>query len=174
MTLETPCTLAGDTELLAGGDGEAGYRDGPGHDARFNRPTAACALSGGSGMLVVADSHNACIRLVDRGGNVSTLAGACGERPGCKDGPGSEALFGAGIRSLVCLDNCSVLVGDASNGRLRCDGQQAVALQGSGGEDGLHCTCLQGSHACERQQHAPTWLLNSRHHAASRAAGAWM
>lgn len=129
------CTHAGEFQLLAGVEGEPGYRDGPGPEARFNCPTAACALPGGSGALVVADSQNACIRLVDRGGNVSTLAGACGEQEGHRDGPGREALFARGMRSLVCLDNCSVLVGDASNGRLRqgC-GQQQEGLCGACGE----------------------------------------
>lgn len=110
---------AGETELLAGAEGEPGYQDGPGPKARFHCPTAACALPGSGSLLVVADSQNACIRLVDRNGSVATLAGACGERPGYRDGPGRDALFSTAIRSLVCLDNCSVLVGDASNGRLR-------------------------------------------------------
>lgn len=129
---------AGEFQLLAGGEGEPGYRDGPGTEARFNCPTAACALPEGSGALVVADSRNACIRLVDRGGSVSTLAGACGEREGHRDGPGHEALFARGMRSLVCLDNCSVLVGDASNGRLRqgwaAAGSVSVCLWGACGE----------------------------------------
>ena len=123
FTAWPPCrtrrTHAGDTQLLAGTEGERGYRDGPGRQALFSSPTAACALPGAGG-LVVADSQNACIRLVDQEGNVSTLAGACGEKPGFRDGPGPEALFGAGIRSVACLANCSVLVADAAVGRLRC------------------------------------------------------
>ena len=44
---------------------------------------------------------------------------ACGERPGHEDGPAAEARFGSSIKSIACLANCSVLVGDAGTGRLR-------------------------------------------------------
>jgi hypothetical protein len=72
------------------------------------------------GRLAVADSGNACVRLVDpTGGEVTTLAGACGELPGFADGLGDAALFGPGLKCVACLANCSVLVGDVGTGRLR-------------------------------------------------------
>ncbi|KAL4457444.1 hypothetical protein ABPG75_012309 [Micractinium tetrahymenae] len=78
------------------------------------------------GVLAVVDSGNACIRgiaLAPAGSGeeavVSTLAGACGEKPGFADGPAGEALFSDGMKSLVCLPNCSLLVGDLGSGRLR-------------------------------------------------------
>ena len=52
-------------------------------------------------------------------GTVSTLAGTCGSS-GMRDGPAGEALFSASIKSIACLPNCSVLVGDVSNQRTRC------------------------------------------------------
>lgn len=51
-------------------------------------------------------------------GLVSTLAGTCG-LSGARDGPADEALFSNSMKSLVCLANCSVLVGDVATGRLR-------------------------------------------------------
>lgn len=51
-------------------------------------------------------------------GMVTTLAGQCGH-PGDQDGSGQEALFSPVIKSLVCLANCSLLVGDAGTGTLR-------------------------------------------------------
>lgn len=112
-----PCP-AGELEVFAGAVGQPGYRDGPGARARFRAPTAACSLPGGR--LAVADSLNQCLRLVDvNAAEVSTLAGACGERAGFADGAGPDARFGAGIRSLACLSNCTVLVADAGVGRLR-------------------------------------------------------
>lgn len=76
-------------------------------------------------MLAIIDSANACIRGItlapggDEPAAVTTLAGACGGF-GFADGPGDEALFGGGMQSLVCLPNCSLLVGDLGSGRLRC------------------------------------------------------
>jgi hypothetical protein len=59
-------------------------------------------------------------------GHASTLAGACGE-PGAADGSDGDARFGLGIKSLVCLANCSVLVGDVSTGTLRSEAAVADA-----------------------------------------------
>lgn len=51
-------------------------------------------------------------------GMVSTLAGVCGST-GQRDGTGQSALFSDSIQSITCLANCSVLVADQANGRLR-------------------------------------------------------
>lgn len=53
---------------------------------------------------------------------VSTLAGVCGST-GQRDGTGQSALFSDSIQSISCLANCSVLVADQANGRLRRAGQ---------------------------------------------------
>ena len=110
---------AGNWTVLAGGEGQPGFRNGPGQQALLSSPTGLCQMP--HGRLAVADSGNACIRSIDTTtGTVSTLAGACGERPGHEDGPAAEARFGSSIKSIVCLANCSVLVGDVGTGRLRC------------------------------------------------------
>jgi len=104
--------------VLAGQEGQRGFRNGHGKQALFSMPTSLCQLP--HGFLVVADSANACLRRINVATReVTTLAGACGKRPGFADGLVSEALFSSSIRSIACLANCTVLVGDTSNGRLR-------------------------------------------------------
>lgn len=102
--------------MLAGQDGRDGARDGPLGTALLNRPSALCVNP--LGVLVVADTGNACLRQVDGQGTVTTLAGVCNSTGG-RDGSGASALFGERLLSVVCLSNCSVLVGDESNGKLR-------------------------------------------------------
>lgn len=51
-------------------------------------------------------------------GNVSTLAGTCG-KPGAADGPADQATFSRSLKSITCLANCSILIGDVANGRIR-------------------------------------------------------
>ena len=102
--------------VLAGRQGRPGYFDGPGALALFNHPAALCVMP--HGVLAVADAGNACVRSIAPSGAVATLAGRC-TRPGAADGTGSEASFSHSLKSIVCLANCSVLVADGSNGRLR-------------------------------------------------------
>lgn len=71
------------------GTGEAGYRDGPAAQARFDGPIGVAV--DGAGRLYVADTYNDRIRVIDREGRVTTLAG--GDAPGFVDGNGGEARF---------------------------------------------------------------------------------
>jgi hypothetical protein len=66
----------GATELVvhAGGLGQAGHRDGPGDEARFDVPSAL-ALDDAN-RLYVADTRNRCVRRVTPDGRVRTVAGA--------------------------------------------------------------------------------------------------
>jgi len=110
--------LTGHWEVLAGREGHPGFHNGPGSQALLNAPSGLCQLPGG--FLVVADRANACLRRINLStGRVSTLAGACGQRPGFADGAAEEARFSDTIGSVTCLANCSVIVGDVANGRLR-------------------------------------------------------
>ncbi|HEY5258355.1 MAG TPA: hypothetical protein VIJ12_08225 [Candidatus Baltobacteraceae bacterium] len=83
-------TVAGSGNLSATGlSVQPGYRDGPAHMARFNRP-AGIAL-GRDNALYIADSHNACIRkLFD--GVVTTVAGKPGDSKAV-DGDASASRF---------------------------------------------------------------------------------
>lgn len=71
------------------GDGIAGYKDGPGHQARFNGPIGLAADR--TGRIIVADTYNDRIRAIEPDGTVSTLAGSA--EPGLLDGVGALARF---------------------------------------------------------------------------------
>lgn len=79
-------TLAGSPSVIS-----AGAADGPGYQARFNRPYAIAVDS--SGNLFVADNWNRTIRKITPDGTVSTFAGTAGVY-GAVDGTGSDARFG--------------------------------------------------------------------------------
>jgi sugar lactone lactonase YvrE len=63
----------GNVTLFAGSPGVAGYADGPVNVAKFNSPTGITVDR--HNILYVTDTLNHSIRVVDTGGNVSTLAG---------------------------------------------------------------------------------------------------
>jgi len=81
-------TAQGVVTTLAG-DGSAGFRDGPAAQARFNGPMGVAVDA--QGRVYVADTYNDRIRVIDRDGQVRTLAG--GDRPGYADGVGADARF---------------------------------------------------------------------------------
>jgi DNA-binding beta-propeller fold protein YncE len=94
---------------LAGGD--PGYRDGPGHAARFGRPNGLALDPEGN--LLVADLDNNCIRRVGPDGVVATVAGS--EERAYADGLASEARFGA-PNSLVFDAGGSLYVAESFYG----------------------------------------------------------
>lgn len=82
---------------LAGKPGEPGYADGPGNQARFNKPIGIAV--DGRDRIFVADANydgpeigNCVIRMIDSEGVVSTYAGRAGE-VGPDDGPRLSARF---------------------------------------------------------------------------------
>lgn len=81
-------TPDGQVSTLAG-DGNHGFRDGPGASAEFGYPTGIAVDRIGN--LYVADVDNNRVRKITPDGFVSTLAGV-GE-PGYSDGPGNLTLF---------------------------------------------------------------------------------
>jgi hypothetical protein len=113
----------------------AGYQDGPGPAARFRSP-GDLALDG-AGNVIVVDGGNHCIRQVDPGGNVFTIAGVCQDFPGGKppcpppsdlcDGealdtngdPGDDAEFVGPIGVAVDLRTGWIYVSEVMNIRLR-------------------------------------------------------
>jgi len=78
------------TVTTIAGSFHAGFADGIGSQARFNRPTAVAVDR--HGIAYIADTGNHAIRVVAVDGQVSTLAGQPGQA-GNRDGKGSEALF---------------------------------------------------------------------------------
>ena len=71
------------------GSGCPGFADGQGTRAAFNSPYGLVVAP--DGRIIVADSGNGRIRVLDLNGNVTTLAG--GDTLGTNDGPASQALF---------------------------------------------------------------------------------
>jgi hypothetical protein len=78
---------------VAGGNGR-GYRDGPGHLAKFNRPQGVAVDRYGN--AYVADTANHRIRKVSPNGTVTTVAGS--GRAGHRDGMGTQ------VRAVVRRD----------------------------------------------------------------------
>ncbi|MCO4761433.1 MAG: hypothetical protein KC502_08010 [Myxococcales bacterium] len=80
-------TIDGQVVTLAG-NGKAGFKDGPGAQARFSSPNGiARGIQGG---LYVADSNNHRLRFVSYNGQVVTVAGS---KKGFQDGSIQNALF---------------------------------------------------------------------------------
>src|SRR5689334_19732901 len=77
------------TVLPLAGDGTQGDADGPGRQARFNGPIGIAVAP--DGRVVVADTYNDRIRVIEADGTVRTLAGSA--EPGALDGDGDAASF---------------------------------------------------------------------------------
>jgi sugar lactone lactonase YvrE len=96
------------------GNGNAGHVDALGPDARFNGPIGLAI--DGSGRIIVADTYNDRIRLVDANGVVTTIAGS--GQPGVLDGPALEARFDTPCG--VAVDRAgNIYVADTGNGAVR-------------------------------------------------------
>lgn len=96
------------------GDGVAGYRDGPGYQARFNGPIGVAVDR--TGRLIVADTYNDRIRAIGPDGTVTTLAGSA--EPGLLDGMGDQARFDTPCG--VAIDDAGTIhVADTGNGLVR-------------------------------------------------------
>ncbi len=96
------------------GSGFAGYADGPAPEARFAFPSSVAIDS--QGHILVADSGNHCIRLIDSD-QVTTFAGKCGF-PGLDDGELLQARFNSPTNLLV-LDDGRIFVSEESSQRIR-------------------------------------------------------
>jgi len=83
-------SITGEVTTLAGKERELGSADGPGEDARFNRPHGLCVT--GDRIVYVCDMMNSTIRKITADGIVSTVAGIPGEL-GNVDGDSKIATF---------------------------------------------------------------------------------
>jgi sugar lactone lactonase YvrE len=106
--------LSADGQLTTLSRAEAGYRDGPLAEARFQ--TLAGLAFDRSGILWLADRDNHRLRRLQPNGQVSTLAGQ--DEPGWQDGPASVARFEQ-PGDLLVLPDGSVVVVDAGLPGLR-------------------------------------------------------
>jgi prepilin-type N-terminal cleavage/methylation domain-containing protein len=119
---------AGVVSTLAG-SGTAGFSDGTGTAAQFNRPYGVAVDS--SGTVYVADNGNQSIRKITPAGVVSTLAGS--GTAGFSDGTGTAAQFDTPLGVAVDASG-TVYVADGNNRRIRKISPAGVVstLAGSG------------------------------------------
>ncbi len=125
-------TPDGEVTTLAG-DGTPGYVDGPARQARFNGPIGIAVAS--DGRILIADTYNDRIRVIDAGGTVTTLAGS--GQPGADDGVAEGASFDT--PSGIAVDaRGTVYVADTGNGVVRIvDPQGQVTTPGWARGDGF-------------------------------------
>jgi hypothetical protein len=109
-------TPAGVVSVLAG-SGTQTFADGTGTGASFNLPFGVAVIPS-NGLIVIGDTYNNRIRLIDpTSGVVTTLAGN-GSGSGFADGTGTAASF-AHPFGVVVLSNGNIAVADSDNNRIR-------------------------------------------------------
>ena len=96
------------------GDGSAGYLDGQGVAAKFNRPNGIAVSS--TGIIYVTDTSNNRIRSISSTGVVTTVAGS--GVGGMVNGQGIAAQFNA-PRAIALDGSQNIYVVDYSNNRIR-------------------------------------------------------
>ena len=121
--------IGGNMSIIAG-NGEPGFLDGQGKEARFSLPHGLALKEDGS--IVVADYGNNAVRLVTMQGIVTTIAGN-GEK-GCTDAEGHAARF-HGPTDVVLLnqgfEKNSIIVADRDNNLLReINGNKVTTIAG--------------------------------------------
>lgn len=100
---------------IVAGSGTAGFADGVGVAAQFNKPIRLAPF--GPDAIVVSDIYNNAIRVVSKDGRVRTLAGAP-DRKGHKDGPAATAqIFSP--HGVATTPDGRILVAEAEGHTLR-------------------------------------------------------
>jgi sugar lactone lactonase YvrE len=99
-------TPDGSVSTLAGG-AEAGYREGPGNEARLNQPSALAVSP--EGVVFVADTGNHRIRRLEPDGHVSTFVG--NGQVGVEKGEANSANALNGPRLEVAVTPTSLALG---------------------------------------------------------------
>lgn len=116
---------------LAGLDGTAGYAEGSGSAAMFNRPYGIAQMQDGS--LLVADQNNHRIRQVTMAGTVSTFAGS--GTAGNANGAANAASF-MGPED-VAVSGANVYVSDQGNHLIRRINNGTVSTEAGDGTAGF-------------------------------------
>ena len=114
------------------GTGVAGFRDGDGTQAQFHAPMGVAVDV--QGRVLVADTWNDRIRVIERDGRVHTLAG--GDAPGLTDGAGGSARFDTPA-SLAVAGDGSIWVADTGNDAVRRIDANGMVRTWSSGEPAL-------------------------------------
>ena len=108
------------------GNGEAGFVDGQGAAARFNRPVGLALDVDGS--ILVIDRGNHAVRRVTMAGAVSTVAGNGQE--GYADGEGAAARFNWPCAVVVDKEGTIVVADKNNHGLRRMTGRHVTTLAG--------------------------------------------
>lgn len=127
--------------VVVAGNGTAGFEDGTGAQARFNKPIRLAPF--GPDAVVVADIFNHAIRVVTKQGEVRTITGAPDQK-GHSDGPAAGAWFNSPHGVGTSADG-RIAVAEAGNHTLRLltpdrrakGGYTVTTLAGVPGEKGL-------------------------------------
>lgn len=106
----TITTIAGSGGIGSEGDG------GPALDAQMNLPSGLARDAAGN--LYVADAQNERIRMIDPGGQISTVAGTGEDGLGGDGGPGTDARLDEPA-SLTVDPSGNLLIADSRNDRVR-------------------------------------------------------
>jgi len=103
-------------DAFAGIARRRGWADGPATSAQFSGPTGLACLQ--SGQVLVADTNNHRIRLIDTDSQrtVRTIAGS--GVPGFVNGPGAQAMF-RNPNALAIAPDGAILVADSDNHVIR-------------------------------------------------------
>jgi sugar lactone lactonase YvrE len=128
------------TMRVIAGSGTAGFADGTGAEARFNKPIRLAPL--GPDTVLVADIFNHALRVVSLDGRVRTLSGAP-DRKGHRDGDAASAQFDSPHGVGVAKDG-RIAVAEAAGHTLRlltadekaAGGYRVSTLAGVPGEKG--------------------------------------
>jgi sugar lactone lactonase YvrE len=113
--------LPNGTVSTIGGNGSAGYCDvGAGQMSQFNSPQGiACDRAGN---VYISDTGNNLIRMIDKNGNVSTIAGVYQNPPSSAsptDGYSNAATFDAPTKIAINFDGTKLYVTDNKNSTIR-------------------------------------------------------
>lgn len=108
-------TPDGQVSTIAGKPNIAGKVDGPGMEARFNRPVGIAVSKNGT--IYIADTEADLIRKIDVHGNVTTLGGTY-LMESFQDGKGGEAYF-ADPQAIAIDSEGTLYIADTFNHRIR-------------------------------------------------------
>ncbi|MEX2122096.1 MAG: hypothetical protein WD847_21125 [Pirellulales bacterium] len=126
-------TTGGAVEVLAG-DGQQGYRDGPGDKARFNQPHNVVVLADGD--LLVSDTSNHAVRRIDgRTRQVTTEAGGPREGFAGDGGPARDARINQAYHVVAAPDG--FLLADLGNRRIRAVADGVIRTVAGNGKQGV-------------------------------------
>lgn len=122
-------TKSGKYTVLAGKEGESGYKNGSAEKARFNAPWDVVPYKNG---WLISDSENHALRLY-KNGKVTTLAGT--GKAGYKNATGKNALFNRPT-GMAAGKNGEVYIADTENNVIRMIDKNGKVTTYAGGKKG--------------------------------------